>query len=216
MDTTYPDLTAFKGYVDVGFVPQGVPEKYIADFSTGTPKGFNYLHTRDFNGPLYRTFLPEVSNQAAAGGASDTLMLYHSQPMCDMLVRKAGIVINPGEGIALVSSAETAVGVQAAFSGWPSLIFTAVVDSEPTLIPSITVTNIPSGAEIRFRQGSYTLNYGSNITSGSYTYTFDYVQDSPVTIVVTLAGYVIDPLSATLSLSNQSIPLVYTPDPSYV
>jgi hypothetical protein len=108
------------------------------------------------------------------------------------------------------------VGVQAAFSGWPSLIFTAVVDSEPTLIPSITVTNIPSGAEIRFRQGSYTLNYGSNITSGSYTYTFDYVQDSPVTIVVTLAGYVIDPLSATLSLSNQSIPLVYTPDPSYV
>lgn len=140
MDSAYPALTALKAYGDIGFIPSGSPEVAISEGSTGTPKGMNYLHTRDFNGPCFRTFLPEMLHAKSAGsGTPDMWGLSYGFNWSDMLTRKAGIVINPGEGVALVSSAETAVGVQAAYSGWPAITFQAIVDEEPLLVPVITI-----------------------------------------------------------------------------
>jgi hypothetical protein len=205
-------------YSDVGFIPDGVPEVYIAEAAPAAaiPRGFNYLHTKDFNGPTLRTFLPEMCHTYRAGQAGgDTLGLTMLQRYNDLLTRKAGIVINPGEGLALVSSAETAVGVLAAYSGWPTLMFTAVIDDEPLISPSITVSGIPEGAEIRIRQGSYTLTYQTNVQGGNYTYLYDST-DAPATISVIKPGLVIEPIQFILSATNQTASVVYSLDPSYI
>lgn len=85
----------------------------------------------------------------------------------------------------------------------------------PLDLNSATFTNIPSGAEIRIKQGSYTLAYSDPITTGSYVYTYE-ADSKPSRCVITLAGYIIDPIDFTQGSSNQSIAAIYSPDPSYV
>ena len=78
-----------------------------------------------------------------------------------------------------------------------------------------TFTNIPSGAEIRIKVGSFTLAYQASIVSGSYLY--NYQADSKIaTAVVSLAGLIIDPIDFTQDSTSSSIAIVYSPDPSYV
>ena len=117
MDSTYPALSACVVATDVGFVPFGVPENYMTDTTAGTPRGFNYLHTKDFNGPVLRIAFPEMCVNKPGGAAEDMLGHGYGHLNTDIGVLKSGITINPGEGLAIVASAETAVAIQAAFSG---------------------------------------------------------------------------------------------------
>lgn len=78
-----------------------------------------------------------------------------------------------------------------------------------------TFTNIPTNAEIRIKQGSYTLAYLADVTTGSYAYNYE-IDNKPSRAVVTLAGYIIDPIDFVQDSNSQSIAIVYSPDPSYV
>ena len=84
MDTAYPDPTAFiKAYADVQIFPFGQPESAFAEGSAGSPKGFNYLKTKDFIGTVYRTNFPEgvAHNRALAVLPDQMLSLIHiSEP----------------------------------------------------------------------------------------------------------------------------------------
>jgi hypothetical protein len=91
-----------------------------------------------------------------------------------------------------------------------------------TYLGSVTINNtkykkftgIPTGAEVRVRQGAYTLGYQDNITSGEYQ--FNYTATNGVaTVNVNLAGYVFEPITVTLNATDQDIQVVYSPDPSY-
>jgi hypothetical protein len=150
MNSTYPVLSQSicKVYTDIGFIPSGVPEIAIAPSSTGSPKQMNYLHTKDFWGPLYRIFFPEVCHYKT-NGIPDMLGYSYGMKGSDLLVRRSGIVINPGEGIALVSSAETAVGVQAAYSGWGQFNFASQVDVESIYTPILNIDGIIAGSRIK-------------------------------------------------------------------
>lgn len=89
---------------------------------------------------------------------------------------------------------------------------TIVIKSTPV---TFTVSNVPSGSEVRIRQGSYTLAYGSNIVSGTYSYNYEYSGDEPVRVSAIKPGFVIESIDAILTNTNSSVSLVSVPDPSY-
>jgi hypothetical protein len=174
MNSTYPDLanTACRLYTDIPIMPQGVPEVAIAPASAGTPQGMNYLHTRDFWGPMYRNMLVECSHMKG-GALPDTLGCSYGHKRSDLLGRRAGLTINGGEGIAIVNSAETAVGVQAAWGGWPSLSFAAQLDVEDSTV--VSVTNLATGSRVKVTKVSDgTVLYNDVESAGSISFTTDY------------------------------------------
>jgi hypothetical protein len=176
MDSTYPALSsaACRLYTDIGFIPFGVPEVAISPASAGTPAGLNYLHTRDFQGPMYRNMLVEVAHMKGLGqGQPDALGYSYGHKRSDLFGRRAGITLNQGEGIAVVSSAETAVGVQPAWGGWPALSFAAQLDVEDSTV--VTVTNLASGSRVKVTKVSDgTVLYNDLESGGAITFTTDY------------------------------------------
>lgn len=79
----------------------------------------------------------------------------------------------------------------------------------------LTLTNIPTGAEVRIRQGSYTLAQQQDVATGSFVY--DYIATgAPARVQVTLPGYVFEDMEIALSAADQVLPVVYSPDPSYI
>lgn len=178
----------------------------------------NYLHTKDFNGPLYKVFLPEMAHMRINQQMSDTLGYSNTMKFSDIGVRKSAIVINPGEGIALVNSAETAVGTFPGFSGWPCLAFGVQVDSEPQASPALSITGLQSGSDIVILSpGTSTelLNVDANAGSTfSWSYDPDVVTGADVCIYKTgYVPYIIRNLS--LGLSGVSIPVSQVADRNY-
>jgi hypothetical protein len=79
----------------------------------------------------------------------------------------------------------------------------------------LTLTNIPTNAEVRIRQGSYTLAQQQDVTGG--TFICDYVASGATARVqVTLPGYVFEDMEIALTAEDQTLPVVYSPDPSYI
>jgi hypothetical protein len=72
-----------------------------------------------------------------------------------------------------VSSAETAVGVQPAWGGWPALSFAAQLDVEDSTV--VTVTNLASGSRVKVTKVSDgTVLYNDLESGGAITFTTDY------------------------------------------
>lgn len=222
MDSTYPNLTALRVFGDIGFIPSGSPEVVINEGSGGSPKGVNYLHTRDFNGPAFRVFLPEMRAGAGPGIGNDMLGHHNMHRGSDMLTRmpgtvREGITLNPGEGVALVASSETFIGVQGAYSGWPALSFQAIIDSEPQINPTLTLSGLKNPTEVRvFSAGTTTELAGQeNITSGTFTWAYDPDLVSSVDISILALGYQNTRLLAVATTGNVSIPVQQQIDRQY-
>ena len=169
-------------YADVPFVPFGVPENYLTETTTGTPRGFNYLHTKDFNGPMYQAFFPEM-RQIFAGNADCLCWNQYSDKGASLGME--GLTINEGEGIALVGSAETATS-GATFSGWPALRFHLTFDVESITTVAVSVVDPDLNpienvlVRVMAAETAGTLTAGDEIdrgytdTNGQYTTTIDY------------------------------------------
>lgn len=211
-------------YSDIDFQPKDVPEVYMSPASGGSPKDMNYLHTKDFNGPMWRNFFPELIN-VRTNGIPDSLNVYNSSKWSDLLMRRksacpaTSIILNPGEGMALVSSAETAVGVQAAWSGWPLLYFSAVIDVEPQYSPTLTLTGLQNPSEVRiFDAGTTTQLAGEeDITDGTFSWNYDVDAVTAVDIAILSLGYQNTRLlNYTLSTSSDvSLPIQQVIDRQY-
>lgn len=222
MNSAYPDLTALKVFGDIGFIPSGSPEVVINEGSGGSPKGINYLHTRDFNGPAYRVFLPEMRAGAGPGVGNDMLGHHNAHHTSDMLTRmngtmREGITLNPGEGVALVASSETFIGVQGAFSGWPALSFQVIIDSEPQINPIFTLTGLKNPTEVRvFTAGTTAELAGQeNITSGTFSWAYDPDTVTAVDVAILALGYQNTRLLAIPTTGNVSIPVQQQIDRQY-
>lgn len=222
LNSSYPDLTALKVLGDIGFIPSGSPEVVINEGSAGTPKGVNYLHTRDFNGPAYRVFLPEMRAGGGPGVGNDMLGHHNSHRANDLLTRMRGsareaITLNPGEGLALVASSETFIGVQGAFSGWPGLSFQAIVDSEPLINPTLTLTGLKNPTEVRiFSAGTTTELVGQEtITSGTFTWAYDPDAVTAVDISILALNYQNLRILGVATTGNVEIPVQQQLDRNY-
>lgn len=175
VDSNYGNTTTTKLFLDAPILPKDVPEVYLADGSTGTPKGFNYLNTKDFNGPRYFVVFPEyIGKRSRAVTSPDNLS---SSAKNDMVVKGAPIVLNSGESIALVSGAETAAGVTTAVgtSGWMDLYAEIILTEEPSIV--VTLTGLKNPSEIRvFNANTTTELVGTgneSVTTGTHSFTLD-------------------------------------------
>lgn len=218
MDSGYP---AFPGkvYTDIGFIPQGVPEVEISPASTGTPAGMNYLHTRDFWGPMYRNMLVEACHMKGVGSAiPDAFGMSYGHHGQDLLVRRSGITLNQGEGIAIVNSAETAVGVQAAYGAWQPMTFAAQIDVEPASSPYLNLTGLVPGSDIvLLAPGSSTLLQQIDAYSGaSWAWNYDPDQVTAADVCIYKPGYV--PFAVrnlALGIDGASVPVQQLADRNY-
>jgi len=124
---------------DVPMLPLGVPQSYISEASAGSPKGYNYLHTKDFDGPQYAVLFPEFL--AACGSNMDgtpmSLPQNANRWKCDQCTK---IVLREGDGVALVSSAETATAATpVGVSGWIPFEIAITFSVDVAFQPQITL-----------------------------------------------------------------------------
>lgn len=220
MDSDYPSHAAYmKLGLDVPILPFGLPENALADSSAGSPKGFNYLKTKDFLGPVYRTLFPEqVGVSSIATGALDALNRMTPQ-FCDPFMRKAGITVRPGEGIALVSGAETATAAYIGVSGWNTFHVSAVVDIEPETIPDITITGMVEDSRWRVERVSDSSLVATGVADGTGTATFSYTaEDLPLDLRLRVRKassaplYKAVELQFTMGFASTSIPVSQVSD----
>lgn len=217
-DTAFPDPTAWLDVrQDVAFLPFGMPENALADSSTGSPKGFNYLKTKDFLGPVFRTVFPEYTIRP--GNTGDLRPC--GQAWQDIMARRAGITIREGEGVALVSGAETAAGATAAVgvSGWNPFEFAADIDVENAATPKLTLTGLKPGTEVRvFDAGTTTELAGAeSIGTGTFEWFYDTDTVTAVDVVVLSLGYLNIRLPGlALGASDVSVPIQQQIDRQYL
>lgn len=191
MDSTYPSASQWINiYSDLYFIPYNVPESYLTETTAGTPKGFNYLHTKDFNGPTLRTFFPEFEHIKPNARCSALGYSYGFNKL-DLNVIKSEITINEGESLAIIGSSETAAAGQPSWSGWPTLTFAAQISVENAYTPYLTLTGLQDNSEVRiFDAGTTTeLSGAENVTGGSFSWQYDYTLYSSIDIVVHSLGY---------------------------
>ena len=223
MDSAYPSAP-FQVYQNVNIDPFGMPARALSDGSAGSPKGFNYLATKDFLGPVYRTYFPELqwggvhAAPSATAIGTDTFgnLSHHG---ADLLFRRAGITIREGEGIALVSGAETATITSAVgVSGWSSWEFGAQITAESRYAPTLSFTGLQPGTEVRvFRtsDGVELAGTESSGTSFSYPYEWDGA-DLQVDIVLHHVSYLPIRFSGQyLGSGGLSIPVQQSLDRQY-
>ncbi len=218
MDSNYPSPTSWIVAVqDAAVFPVGLPENAIADSSTGSPKGFNYFKTKDFLGPVYRTVFPEM--MGIGTGALGTFGSAPRMEWTDLLVRRSGIVLREGEAIALVSGAETAVlTTPIGVSGWSSWRVGVMIDVEPKLSPTLSITGLQNPSEVRiYDAGTTTAVAGQeDVTTGIFSWTFDPDEYPEVDIAILSLGYQnIRLTNFALTLADVTIPVQQQVDRQY-
>lgn len=191
MDSEYGALDSnVKLIADAPLLPFGVPLSYISASSTATPKGYNYLHTKDYVGPSFFNFFPEY-NRYNLGTATDGRFLPLSNKGTN-LVKGAPITLRPGESLGLVSAAETAVVTTAiGTSGWSLINLGITFTLAPVIDPSLVITNLISGSDIVILEAGTSTELLNVDSHGATSYTWDYDPDvvSAIDICIYKAGY---------------------------
>jgi hypothetical protein len=218
-DTDSPTLDTAKvaAFQNVAILPQGVPQQYIQESSVGTPKGYNYLHTKDFAGPVYRVFFPEL-RVGASGLLPDGGEKFLKQVNLLGTQDRGGIVLRPGEGIAVCSAAENATGSIVGVSAWTSLEIWLTLTDEPIISPSLTLTGLATGTVVAVVQaGTETLIEVLAESAGSVTFDYDAAPGTFVDINLLAAGKVWQQLADfELTEAVQSIPVAQVDDVVYL
>jgi hypothetical protein len=193
MDSAYGSLDPAKVAClsDVPILPLGVPAQYFAEGSVGTPKGVSYLQTKDFLGPVYRVFFPEYRTINMSGGRVDDCGLTFAPKRGGLGLDRSRITIREGEGVAIVSSAETALNVAiVAVSGWGVFDISGRITVEPSSIPSVTISGVKPGSDVVILQAGTTnvLATGNAIAGAEYLYQSD--EPAVIDIGILQNGYV--------------------------
>jgi hypothetical protein len=194
MDSDYGafDTTKCLVLVDSPIFPYGVPFSYIADASALSPKGYNYLHTKDFIGPSFFTCFAEF-NKYNSAAAVDSRLVGSSNAVCSIVSRFSPIVLRPGEGLAIVSAAETAsVTTAIGTSGWMQSDFGITISTKPLYDPTIDFSGLISGSDIVILEaGTDTelLNVDANAGS-TYSWAYDPDITASIDICIYKAGYI--------------------------
>lgn len=216
---------------------QGIPFVYMAEGSAGNPKYVNYLQTKDYLGPVYATYFPEnlaakMDTAAAAymsGSFAATMSWNRLRP--GTLSETQGYVLREGEGIALVSAAETASGLTAAMniSSWMSFEIGLVLQVETSFNPTLTLTKLRANTEVRIHikttgvelDGIETVVTPDEIVGGVQYYKFSYQYDAGtysgtvVNIMIISLDYVNQKIEYTLGSSDVTIPVSQQLDRTY-
>jgi hypothetical protein len=225
-DTTSPDFTSSWGnvFTTVPVYPFNVPFAYFAEGSAGIPKGFNYLGTKDFVGPLYFSYFPETAAYKTTGSSTALTpgTLGTHVGMDTSVMRRTPITVREGEGFAIVSGAESATGtlnVGVAHSGWGMYDFGITFTVENATAPELELTGLQNNTEVRvFSAGTTTELAGQeNVTTGTFTWAYEYAPNTYVDIVIHNLQYeYIRLTSVLLTSAGVSIPIQQRYDRNFI
>lgn len=199
----------------------GIPVSYIAEGSAATPKGFNYIGTKDFVGPAWRAMFPETAGYGvSAGTLGNRCLVGLNNRRGNILGGRSAepIVVRPGEAIALCSAAETATATTAVpVSGWSAFDFGLTMSVQDLVVPTITLTGLETGTRVCLVEaGTDTLVDIGDESGGEYSYTFDASPGDFVDIAILAAGFVYQKIpSVELLAAVQTIPVTQDADPIY-
>lgn len=174
-------------FTNVPVLPAGVPISYIAEGApvAATPRGFNYLNTKDFIGPVYMTYFPEgaafrIPNTTFyTAGAPGTIGTHISQEYSRIKGYSGSpIIIREGETLGIVSGAETATLTTAiGISGFGAYEFSITFTVEDAITPTVELTGLKVNSEVRAYVGSdpgtAIAIAGIENTGTSYSFTHD-------------------------------------------
>lgn len=165
------------------------------------------------------TFNSDGSNHAveltSIGGGSmiwdNTLTSYDSgstgSPVTPTSTGNEALFVNVGAGEITVNIADGASVPSIRSAG-------ATVNVVAGLV--VLTVETQDGNEVRFKQGSFTLQHTQNVTGGNVTYSYTYVAGTKIKVSVGGAGFVRDTISLELSSSNATLVATLNPDPSYL
>lgn len=227
LDSTFTsDLSQILTIVsDTYVLPYGVPAVYISEGSSGSPKGFNYLQTKDFLGPTFGTLFPEkvfskMCATVADNGSSDFGLSLSLKSFIRPFL-KSNIQLLEGDGIAIVSGAETAIGSQfvgIGHSGWGLYQFSVIITIENATTPHLVLTGLPENSEVCVinAQTDQILIDEENV-SGTFDWIYEYTPGFSVHINIVNLGYQVLRLSnISLTSSGLTIPIQLIPDRVYL
>lgn len=224
-----PNSSIMDVFLDSPILPFGVPPAYISEGSAlATPKGFSYINTKDFIGPVYATYFPEAMGFKTALTTTvsmhttttpGTLGTQISQKYSNLKGQNAPIVIREGEGIAIVSGAETAAGVNiVGASGWEAFDFNFVFSIDNAVIPYLTLTGLIANTEVRvYDAANNDIEIaGVEDSNTTFTTTYDYSTTPYVDIVIHSLGYeYIRLANVALTSTGLTIPIQQRVDRNY-
>lgn len=197
-DSTSPDIaTSADIVVNAPVLPSGVPVSYLADASAGSPKGFNYLNTKDFIGPAYMTFFPEAAAHKTSLGSywtntvPGTFGSHLSSELASVKGASAPIILREGEAVAVVSGAETATGtVAVGISGWGSYDFSFTLVVENATDPMFALSGLQPGSTVNIYRMSDSVKLAGVQSSGTdFSYVYDYAGDVLVRVSIQHFNY---------------------------
>ncbi len=206
-DTNSPTLTSSQliAVSDAPILPAaGIPQVAMSDASAGSPKGVNYLNTKDFLGPVYRVFFAETTG-CALNARSDDMAWTTRHKGSRIIDQFSKIVLRPSDAVALVSSAELATGTTAVSqSGYAPYLFAADITVEDLITPTLEFTGLPSGARVCIVEaGTETLVNIGNESGGTFTYSgFTAAAGTYFDARILCAGYVFQQISNIEKLSE--------------
>lgn len=218
MDSAYPDPSAWVSVVADAPITPNAPIQYASEAGAGAPKGANYLVTKDFLGPTLRAFFPELRTHSVAPSTSqppDTLG-YSGHKHVDLLARRAGITLRPGEALALTAAAETFGSSSAGIGSQYCIRVGAIFDIENLVQPYLTLNGLQPGSDIVILDGSTILQQIDAYSGTSWTWPYDSDIVTSVDVCVYKPGFV--PLAlrnVTTPAEGLSIPIVQTLDRNY-
>lgn len=196
MDTVYGtlDTNICKIVMDTPLLPYGVPVSYISESSTATPKGYNYLNTKDYVGPSFFNIFPEFNrNGATVATKADARLLGISNKQNSFITKNAPIILRPGEALGLVSAAETAVVTTAiGTSGWMVIELGLTLTIAPIVDPILSITNLSTGSDIVILEAGTSTELLNVDSHSGTTYDWEYDADdvSEIDICIYKAGYI--------------------------
>jgi hypothetical protein len=196
-DSANPDVSPddVEVYADVPVFPiPPISPVYAAEGGVGAPKGVNYLHTRDFLGPDYGAFFPEIRT-GAVGRSRDDLGFTIRKRFCNIKGHRFGnrspIVVRRGEMVGVVSVMET-LSTWGGCAGWQYIEFG--VDfalEEPEVKIEITVVDEGKNPIRNARVAVFLANppYTQILNTltdyyGKASATYVYKEDTPIVVRV--------------------------------
>jgi hypothetical protein len=205
---------------DTPLTPAGAPIQYASDIGAGVPKGFNYLGTKDFLGPVYRVFFPEGCKFTADQAAKpDGWGLDWPQKANDLMIRRGnGIVLRPGEGIAIAPAAESVSSAQTATSSMHPIYVNIVLDIENLIQPYLSLNNVQSGSDIVVLVPGTDTVIASVDSLGGTTYSLAYDPDefTLVDVCIYKTGYTAYTVrNLDLGAFGATVPVSQTVDRNY-
>lgn len=216
-NSTYGSLSSSiaKLFSNVPVLPYGVPQSYIAlgAPAAAVPRGFNYLNSKDFIGPVYMTFFPEYSIYKIRNTTYMTqgeIPTNVSHKLSTIKCTDAPIVVREGESIGIVSGAETATGTIVPTSGAYPYEFSITFSVENATSPELILTGLETGTEIRiFDHTTQTELAGEeSVNDGTFNWQYEYSSGLAVDIVMVSLSYQIRRLdNILLNSTGVTIPI---------